>query len=79
MNVAKIRMLRWIKVYTRKERIWNEEIHLKIRVASIDEKIWKISLKWFHHVQRGRAINAVVKKSELIQVKGTKKIEEYQK
>ena len=63
MNVAKIRMLRWIKVNTQKDRIWNEEIHLKIGVASIDEKIWKISLKWFHHVRRGREINAVVKKS----------------
>lgn len=79
MNVAKIRMLRWINVNTRKDRIWNDEIQLKIQVASIDEKIWKISLKWFHHVQRGRANNAVVKKSKQIQVKGTKKIEEYQK
>ena len=47
----------------------NEEICLKMRESR---------LRWFGYVQR-RVINAPVKKSELIQVKRTKKIEEDEK
>ena len=43
----------------------NEEIHLKIEVAPIDEKMKDNHLKWFVHVER-RVINASVKKSDLI-------------
>ena len=41
-------------------------------VAHIDEKIGESCLRFFDHVQR-RAINAQVRKSELIRVKGMKK------
>jgi hypothetical protein len=41
-------------------------------VAPIDEKIGESCLRFFDHVQR-RAINAQVRKSELIQVEGMKK------
>jgi hypothetical protein len=36
MNVAEIRMLKWISENTRKDRIYNEEIHLKIKIVPID-------------------------------------------
>jgi hypothetical protein len=56
-----MRMLRWISGNTRKDRIRNEEIRLKVGVAPIDEEMRK-SLRWFGHVQR-RAINALVRQS----------------
>ena len=41
-------------------------------MVSIDEKMRESRLRWFSHVQK-RTINAIVRKSELIQVEGTKK------
>jgi hypothetical protein len=41
-------------------------------VTPIDEKIRENGLRWFDHVQR-RAINSLMRKTELIQVEGTKK------
>ena len=55
-----------------KNRIQNKEIHLKIRVTPIDEKMRESHLRWFGHVQRS-AINAPIRKSELILVEGTKR------
>ena len=40
-------------------------------MTSIDEKMRESHLRWFGHVQR-RVTNALVKKSKLIQVEGTK-------
>ena len=70
-----MRMLRWLSGNTRKYRIQNEKTSFKIAVTLIDEKMKESHLRWFGHVQR-RAINALVRKSELIQVEGTKKVEE---
>ena len=42
--------------------IRNKEIHLKIGVASIDEKMRKSHLRWFGHVYK-KAINAPIRKS----------------
>jgi hypothetical protein len=67
-----MRMLRWINGNTRKARLRNEDIHLKIGVVPIDENMRESLLRWFSHVQR-RLINAPVRKSELIQVEGTEK------
>ena len=41
-------------------------------MAFIDQNIIESCLRWFGHVQR-RVINATIRKSGLIQVKGTKK------
>ena len=55
-------MVRWITENSRKDMIQYEEIHLKIGVASIDEKFRESYLRQFGHIQR-RAINAPVRKS----------------
>ena len=55
-----------------KDRIQNEEIHLKLGVAPINEKMRESRLRWFGHVQR-RVINALAKKKELVQNERTKK------
>lgn len=67
-----MRMLGWIFENTRKYRIQNEEIRLKIRVTPIDEEMSESHLRRFGHVQK-RAINALVGKSG-IHVEITKKL-----
>ena len=67
-------MLRWKSGHRRKYRIQNGEICLKVCVASIDAKKRESHLRQFGQVQI-RTINAPVR-SDLIQVKGTKKCRE---
>ena len=50
MSIVEMRMLRWISGNTWKDRIQNEEIHLKIGLVPIDEKMREDCLRWFGHV-----------------------------
>ena len=78
MSIVEMRMLRWISENIRKNMIWNEKIHLKIRVTLIDENMRESHLRWFCHIQR-RAINIPMRKqmSLYIQVERMeKKVEE---
>ena len=52
LTVTEMRMLKWISGNTRKDEIPNEEIHLKTRVAPIDEKTRKSHLRWFGCVEK---------------------------
>ena len=62
-----------------KDRIQNEEIHLKLGVAPINEKMRESRLRWFGHVQR-RVINALAKKKmSWSKMREQKKVEEDQK
>ena len=67
-----MRMLRWISENAHKNRIQNEEIYLKVGVTPINKKMKEICLRWFGHVQ-SKAINVLIRKSELIQVEETQK------
>jgi hypothetical protein len=51
MSVAEMRMLRWICGHIRKDRIRNDYIRDKVRVASIQEKLVQHRLRWFGHIQ----------------------------
>ena len=66
MSVVEMRRLRWISGNTPKDRIQNEELHLKIGVAPIDEKMRESRLRWFGHIQRERESNELVKERKLI-------------
>ena len=39
INIAKIRMLRWICGHTRRDRVWNDDIRDRLGVAPIEEKL----------------------------------------
>ena len=62
-----------------KDRIQNEEIHLKLGVAPINEKMRESRLRWFGHAQR-RVINALAKKKKSwSKMREQKNVEEDQK
>ncbi|KAL6534459.1 hypothetical protein OROHE_013384 [Orobanche hederae] len=63
MNVAEMRMLRWMCGHTKKDRLRNEVIREKVRVASMEDKMMKNRLRWFGHVRR-RPVDAPVRRLE---------------
>ncbi|KAL6508131.1 hypothetical protein OROHE_021673 [Orobanche hederae] len=63
MNVAEMRMLRWMCGHTKNDRLRNEVIREKVRVASIEEKMMENRLRWFGHVRR-RPVDAPVRRLE---------------
>ncbi|PHT79870.1 hypothetical protein T459_17922 [Capsicum annuum] len=52
LKVAEMRMLRWLCGFTRADRIRNEIIREKVRVVSVEDKMWEVRLRWFAHVIR---------------------------
>ncbi|KAK9166421.1 hypothetical protein Scep_001612 [Stephania cephalantha] len=66
MNVAEMRMLRWMCGKTRKDRIRNIKIQRQVGVAPIDTKIREGRLRWFGHLQR-RPTNAPTRKLDSIE------------
>ena len=69
MNIAEMRMLRWMRGKTRGDKIRNEQIYKMIEVAPIEEKMRESQLRWFGHIQR-RPINAPVRKSDAFHIQG---------
>ena len=66
-SVAEMRMLRWMCGNTRRDKERNEDICIKIGVASIEEKMRENRLRWFGHVRR-RPTDAPVRRVERIKI-----------
>ena len=62
MNVAKMRMLRWMCGNMRRDKMRNEDI---IGAASIEEKMRENCLRWFDHV-RCKLTDAPIRRVEHI-------------
>ncbi|KAG5616451.1 hypothetical protein H5410_016275 [Solanum commersonii] len=58
--------------HTRSDKIRNEVIREKLRVASVVDKLREARLRWFGHVKR-RSADAPVRRCEGLVVKGTRK------
>jgi len=67
MSVAEMCILRWMCGNTRRDKVRNEDIHTKIGVASIEEKMRENRLQWFGHVRR-RPTDAPVWRVERIKL-----------
>ena len=52
MNVAEMRMLRWMTGVTRTDRIRNEYVKGTTKVAEVSRKVQERRLHWFGHVMR---------------------------
>ena len=52
MSVVETCMLRWMCDNTSRDKVRNEDIHTKISVALIEEKMGENHLRWFGYVRR---------------------------
>jgi hypothetical protein len=52
LSIAEMCMLRWICGYTRRDRVRNDDIRERLRVAPVEEKLVQHHLRWFRHMQR---------------------------
>ena len=69
MKVAEMRMLRWMCGHTRKDRVRNKIIQEKVGVASVEDKLRKVRLRWFGHVIR-RGPDAPVRRCKTLATDG---------
>ncbi|KAG5597751.1 hypothetical protein H5410_038983 [Solanum commersonii] len=67
MQVAEMRMLRWMCGHTRRDKIRNEVIREKVGVASVVDKLREARLRWFGHMKR-RCEDAPVRRQDLAQL-----------
>ena len=54
LDVAEMRMLRWMSGVTKMDRIRNERIRGTTKVGEIAKKVQESRLKWYGHVSRRR-------------------------
>ncbi|KAK9053899.1 hypothetical protein SSX86_024974 [Deinandra increscens subsp. villosa] len=73
LEVAEMRMLRWMGGHTQLDRIRNEVFRGRFAVTSISEKIREGRLRWFGHVMR-RQVSAPVRSVDSIIVEGRRGI-----
>ena len=69
LKVAEMRMLRWMCGLTRRDRVRNEFIQEKVGVASMEDKMREVRLRWFGHVMR-RCTDALVRRCERFAMDG---------
>ncbi|PHT92341.1 Meiotic recombination protein SPO11-2 [Capsicum annuum] len=62
-------MLRWMYGHIRKDRVRNEIIREKVGVASVENKLREVRLRWFGHVMR-RDLDAPVRRCETLAMDG---------
>ncbi|KAM3203386.1 hypothetical protein P3L10_031012 [Capsicum annuum] len=62
-------MLRWMCGFTRGDRVRNESIREKVGVASMEDKMREVRLRWFGHVMR-RGTDAPVRRCERLALDG---------
>ncbi|PHT86395.1 hypothetical protein T459_08501 [Capsicum annuum] len=69
LKVAEIRMLRWMCGLNRGDRVRNETIREKVGVASVEDKMREVRLRWFGYVMR-RGTDAPVRRCEKLALDG---------
>ena len=47
-----MKMLRWMSLYTIKDRIRNDHIRERVEIVQISKKMAENRLRWYGHVQR---------------------------
>ncbi len=71
LNVAEMKMLRWMCGVTKMDRIRNERIRGTVKVTEISKKVQERRLQWYGHVMR-REENYVGRRTMSMEVEGTR-------
>ncbi|KAF3626844.1 Ubiquitin carboxyl-terminal hydrolase 7 [Capsicum annuum] len=69
VKVTEMQMLRWMCGHTRKDRVRNEIIREKVGVASVEDKLREVRLRWFGHIMRS-GLDAPVRRCETLAMDG---------
>ena len=72
LEVAEIRMLRWMCGVTKLDKIRNERIRGTTKVGEITKKVQERRLKWYGHVMR-REEHYVGRRAMVMKVQGRRK------
>ncbi|XP_019257880.1 PREDICTED: uncharacterized protein LOC109236117 [Nicotiana attenuata] len=59
MKVVEMRMLRWMFVHIKLDKIRNDDIRVKVGVAPMEDRMREAKLRWFGHVKR-RSLDATL-------------------
>ena len=51
MDVAKMKMLRWMVEVTKKDQTRNENIRGTVKVVEVSKKVQKSKLRWYRHLR----------------------------
>lgn len=73
LEVAEMRMLRWMCGLTRRDRVRNERIRETVKVGPLGKKVQESRLRWFGHVER-RDECYLGKKVEKLNIGGKRKV-----
>jgi hypothetical protein len=65
-------MLRWICGHTRRDRVQNDDIHERLEVTPVEEKLVQHRFRWFGHMQR-RPAEAPIRNGVIRQTGNKKK------
>lgn len=72
LEVAEMRMIRWMCGLTRRDRVRNERIRGTVKVGPLGKKIQESRLRWFGHVER-RDESYIGKRVETLDINGKRK------
>ncbi|XP_068227987.1 uncharacterized protein [Palaemon carinicauda] len=72
MDVAEMRMMRWICEVTKRDKIWNEVIRCTTGIRNLSDKIQESRLRWYGHVMR-RYKQYIERRVLEMEVRGTRR------
>ena len=72
MEVAELKMVRWVLGVTRKDKIRNEYVRETAKIAKLGDKVRNAGLRWYGHVKR-REEDYVGKRMIEMEVPGKRK------
>ena len=73
MDVAEMRMLRWMVGVTRRDRIRNEYIRGTVKVTEISKKIQESRLRWYGHLRKREGEDHVRREVMELEVQGNRR------
>ena len=73
MDVAEMKMLRWMVGVTRRDRIRNEYIRGTLKVLEVSKKIQEARMRWYGHLRRRDGDDHVGRETTEMEVEGSRR------